>query len=284
MSYLELAIKILEEEQQLLRVEDIYDIAILKGYLKLSDFDVNDENDVLNLIEDDLIDSISEDNNLRMLKDLYFFYLTSFENLPHLVENLLDGPSVNSYKEIVESGSEKIFQPSKRGFDGMILFYAIACGLPVGIYIISRVMDSYFPLLLFMSGIFAVVMCFVIFVLIYLQLTNCSLVIRPETIEFRRIFHPKFLICKIAIKDILQIEAKGLGKEEQISSDFKYLKIKFRDNGNERIKKFRCHAYTNPDEYYNPYHYLIRNHESFVTIRAFLKEISNCNDIEYIES
>ncbi len=284
MSYLELAIKILEEEQQLLRVEDIFDIAILKGYLKLSDFDVNDENDVLNLIEDDLIDSISEDNNLRILKDLSFFYLTSFENLPHLVENILDGPSVMSFKEIVESGSEKKFQPSKRGFDGMVLFYAIACGLPVGMYIVSKIMDSYFPLLLFMSGVFCVVMCFVFIVLLYLQLTNCSLVIRPDIIEFRRIFPPKLLICRIEIKDILQIEAKGLGKEEQISSDFKYLKITFMDNGKENIKKIRCHAYVNPDERYTPYRYLIRNHESFVTLRAFLKEICMLHKIDYSES
>ena len=165
----------------------------------------------------------------------------------------------------------------------MVLFYSIPVGFPVGFYVTSKILDSYFPISSLILGTLLITFCFALLVLLYIHLTNCSISIHPDKIEFHRIFPPKKLITTIPIKEILSIQVKGLGREQQISSDFKFIKINYTQEGLETTRIFRCHGYVNPDPIFNPYRFLIRNHESFVQVRSFLKEICALQKTAYSE-
>ncbi len=283
MPYLELAIKILEEKQQLMTVEEIWYSVKEKGYDKSLENKTSDDDYFINELESCLIKSLSEGNKVRILKSEKLYYLTTFENLSQLIEIKLDGPFINTFQEVSESGNVKNFHPCMRGYDGMVLFFSIPVGFPIGFYLSSKILDSYFPISSLMLGTILITICFSLLALVYIYFTNCRISVHPDKIEFHRIFSTKILICSIPIKDILSIQAKGLGPEQQIKSDFKFIRIKYTQEGLETTKTFRCHGYINPDTIFNPYRYLIRNHESFVSVRSFLKEICLVQNSEYSE-
>ena len=144
MSYLELAIKILEEKQQLMNVEEIWSSAKEKGYDKSLENKTSDDDFFINKLELCLINSLSENNILGVLKSEKLFYLTTFENLSKLVEIKLNGPFIQNFQEVSESGNVKKFHPGTRGYDGMVLFFSIPVGFPIGFYITSKMLMTNF--------------------------------------------------------------------------------------------------------------------------------------------
>ncbi len=283
MTYLELAKKVLEETQQLMWVDDIWKLAKEKGYSGDLEKTYDSEQDNINALDSALYRSVGTDS-LGLLKSEGLYYLTTFDNLSQLVADALDGSSIKSYQEVLDNQSVKTFSPTKRGFDGMLLFFVVPIGLPLSFYITGTgILGTYMPSMELFAGTFSLTCCFALLVFLYIQLTNCNVNIHPDKIEFARIFRPHSLIGTIPIKDIVEINVKGLGREEQISSDFKYIKIKFKKNNKEATQLFRCHAYINPNPNYDPSRIQLKHHENFANLRAFLKEICVHQGANYSE-
>ena len=119
MTYLELGIKVLEEAQRLLSVDEIWAIATKKGYDKSLNKSYVTKEDNVNTLDNVLYKNIGKEQHIALLVEQGLYYLNTFENLPLLVEEALDGPFLKSYQEIVARNKPKRFSPSKRGFDGM---------------------------------------------------------------------------------------------------------------------------------------------------------------------
>lgn len=284
MTYLELAIKVLKETQKLLWVDDIWATAKEKGYYQNLDLIYDEEEDNIKALDHALYVNVNQNNSLGLLKEKGLYYLTSFEQLPMLIEEALDGPSIRTFQEIVDKNQPKKFSPSKRGYDGMVLFFVAPVGFPISLYITSSIQGSFYPTFWFVSTTALLTILSAPLVLLYLQMTNCDVTIHPDRIDFTRMFPPYSPIISIPINTITAFHAHGLGSEEQISSDFKYLEITYKKDNKLTTKRLRCHGYINPHPIYNPHDIRIRNHESFVMLRAFLKEISSTHQLDYRES
>ncbi|WMX13937.1 HTH domain-containing protein [Aureispira sp. CCB-E] len=282
MTYLELAYRVLEETQRLLWVDDIWRIAKEKGYIKELEQHYENEEDNINFLDNVLYKKVGQ-NKLRLLEEKGLYYLVDVNNLAAQIETALYGSSISSYQEILTHKKVKHFSPSTRGFDGMVLFFLLAVGFPVSLYISTSFYDGSYLDPIFIGGTVALMICFAIIVLVYLQLTNCDFYIHPDKIEIYRTFFPKNKVVSILIKDLVKIEAWGLGTESQINSDFKSLVFTYQNNGTTYVKKIRCHGYINPSTSYDPFSVVIRNFESFATLRVFLQEICAIQNIPYQE-
>ncbi|BDS09383.1 winged helix-turn-helix domain-containing protein [Aureispira anguillae] len=283
MTYLELAYKVLEETQRLLWVDDIWEIAQEKGYTKLLKKTYPREEDNINQLDALMYQEVGR-HNLRLIETEGLYYLTTFEQLPQLVENALYGTGISSYQDILDYNKPKHFSPSTRGFDGMVLFFVVAIGFPISLYISTTIQGSFYlgPQLLLTTAILT--LCFAFMVFLYLQLTNCDISIYPDRIDFYRTFYPSHKILSLPIKNLVSIQANGLGQEDQIKSDLKFLLIEYKEGKKILQKKIRCHGYINPSPIYDPFCVLIRNFESFITLRAFLKEICQQHNLLYREA
>lgn len=291
MTYLELAYKVLEETQRLLWVDDIWHIAEEKGYTKTLEKTYPKEEDNVNVLDNVLYAEVGK-HTLRLLEKKGLYYLVDFENLSTQIETALYGVSMNTYKEVLKRKKVKRFSPSTRGFSGMIFFFLLAIGFPISLYLTTSFQGGFYLTPMLIIGTSVLLFCFAGAVLLYLQLTNCDVHIHSDKIAIYRTFYPKNKIASILIKDLTQIEACGLGTESQINSDFKSLTFTYQNSSStptagtkqESItKKIRCHGYINPSTSYDPFSILIRNFESFVTLRAFLKEICTIHEIPYQE-
>jgi len=284
MTHLELAKQVLEEEQQFLWVDDIWLIAKEKGYDKKLENIYPDEQDNVNALDVALYESLDqEDKVFGLIAERGLYYLNSFKNLSQLAENALEPSTIKSYKEVLDKQKVKGFTPTWKGLDGMILFFVIPIGIPISLYATATALGSYSPTKWLFLGTIVLTILSAFPVLLYIQLTNCSVHIYADRIEFIRILRPNNLIEAIDLLDITAIKAKGLGREEQISSDFKFIEISYKKGGKERTKRFRCHAYINPNPVFNPYRKRVLNHQSFVALRGFLKEIAAVHQIDYSE-
>jgi hypothetical protein len=283
MTYLELAYKVLEETQRLLWVDDIWHIATKKGYTKALEKTYSNEEDNINALDNVLFHEVGK-HSLRLLEEKGLYYLVHFENLATQIETALHGASINSYQEVLDQKKVKRFSPSTRGFEGMVFFFLLAIGFPVSLYLSTLFQGGFYLGATLIIATSSLMFCFVIIVLLYLQFTNCDVHIHSNRIDIYRTFYPKNKVVSILIKDLVGIEACGLGTEDQINSDFKSLTFTYNNTTQEVIsKKIRCHGYINPSASYDPFSILIRNFESFVTLRAFLKEICAVCNIPYQE-
>jgi hypothetical protein len=284
MNYLELAVQVLEEEQQLLWVDDIWLIAKEKGYDKKLEKIYTDQQDNVNALDVALYKSLDGgDKTFGLIPERGLYYLNSFKNLSQLAENALEPSTIKSYQEVVDNQKVKGFTPTWKGLDGMILFFVIPIGIPISIYATATALGSYSPTIALFLGSIGLIILSAFPVLLYIQFTNCSVHIYSNRIEFVRMLRPNNLIEAIAFSDILSVKAKGLGREEQISSDFKSIEIRYKKAEQEHTKRFRCHAYINPNPIFNPYRKRLLNHQSFVALRGFLKEIAAVHQIDYSE-
>lgn len=283
MTYLELAYQVLEETQQLLWVDDIWRIAKEKGYTKKLTQTYTNEEDNINALDNVLYQEVGN-HTLRLLEKKGLYYLVTIDNLAAQVETALFGPSISTYQEVIQYKKVKRFSPSKRGFDGMVLFFLFAIGFPISLYISSTIQGGFYVNIGLVISTVGLMACFLLMVLLYLQFTNCDISIHSDKIVFSRTFYPKNKILSILIKDLEGIEAFGLGTENQINSDFKSLIFTYKDGTQSISKKVRCHGYINPSPSYDPFSIVIRNFESFLTLRAILKEICVLNDIPYQEN
>lgn len=283
MTYLELAYKVLEETQQLLWVDDIWRIAKEKGYTQKLTNKYVEEEDNINALDNVLYQEVGN-HTLRLLEKKGLYYLVNFENLTTQVETALFGPSISTFQEVLDHKKVKRFSPSKRGFDGMVLFFLLAIGFPTSLYISTSLQGDFYLNASLVIGTISLMACFLLIVLAYLQFTNCDIHIHPDKIVLYRTFYPKNKVQSILIKDLEAVEAFGLGTENQINSDFKSLTFTYKEGVQSISKKIRCHGYINPSLSYDPFSIVIRNFESFLTLRAFLKEICALNDIPYQEN
>lgn len=291
MTYLELAYKVLEETQRLLWVDDIWHIAKEKGYTKTLQKAYAREEDNINALDNVLYEEVGK-HTLRLLEEEGLYYLVNFENLSAQIEQALHGLSLNSYQEVLEQDKVKYFSPSTRGFSGMLFFFLLAIGFPISLYLGTLFQGGFYLGFILIISTSSLLCCFVLLVFLYLQLTNCDIHIHPDSIHIYRTFYPKNKIVSISIKDLIRVEAFGLGVESQINSDFKSLVFTYQNSGSSAkasksteiiTKKIRCHGYINPSASYDPFSILIRSFESFVTLRAFLKEICTMHEIPYQE-
>lgn len=283
MTYLELAYKVLEETQQLLWVDDVWDIAKEKGYTELLKDPYKKEEANINQLDAIMYHEVGE-NSLRLIEEKGLYYLTTFEDLPQLVETAFHGPTLRSYQELLTHKSEKHFSPSTRGFDGMVLFFVVAIGFPISLYISTTIQGSFYLGSTMILGTLILTLCFAAIVLLHLQSTNCDVSIYSDRIDFYRTFYPKNKMLSIPIKDLVSIQAHGLGREDQITSDFKFLILNYKKGKQVFTKKIRCHGYINPNPIYDPFSIPIRNFESFTTLRAFLKGICLHHKLPYEEN
>jgi hypothetical protein len=292
MTYLELAYKVLEETQRLLWVDDIWQIAKEKGYTKTLKESYTKEEDNINALDNILYAEIGK-HTLRLLEKKGLYYLVDMENLSAQIETALYGTSILSYREIVAHQKVKRFRPSTRGFSGMFFFSLLIICVPIGLYL-SINAPSFFSLLspTLIIGFSSLLFSFIILVLLYFQFTNVVIRIHSDRINIYRLFYPKNRVVSILISDLISIEASGLDTDNQISSNAKSLTFRYQksrstseENPRQEIitKKIRCHGYINPSGSYDPFSILIRNFESFVTLRAFLKEICAVRKIPYQE-
>lgn len=283
MSPLELAYKVLEEEQQLLWVDDIWRIATQKNYISQLKKIYEETDDNVSALDSILYNKVGQ-GQLRLLEEKGLYYLTNFEQLPQKIEAALYGSSISTFAEVQQTGKIKHFSPSTRGFDGMVLFFIVAVGFPLSLYLTTIFQGSlalsFFSLLL-MLGLLSF---FAFLAYAYLQLTNATLIITSDHLECYYLFYPKKLKFQVEWTKLTKIEACGLGEELQLKSDIKYLVFHYQTETGE-IKKqlIRCHGYINPSPHYDPFATLIRNYESFVLLRAFLKEIAQEYTIPYEE-
>lgn len=272
MTYLELAYKVLEETQQLLWVDDVWDIAKEKGYTQLLKKTYQKEEHNINQLDAIMYREVGN-NNLRLIEEKGLYYLTTFKNLPELVETVFHGSTIRNFQELITQKGEKHFSPSTRGFDGMVLFFVVAIGFPISLYISSIIQGSFYLGYTLVFGTLILTLFSAIIVFLHLQATNCDIRIYPDRIDFHRTFYPKNQMLSIPIQDLISIKAHGLGREDQIKSDFKFLVLNYKKDKQTITKKIRCHGYINPNPIYDPFSIPIRNFESFTTLRVFLKGI-----------
>lgn len=284
MTYLELAKKVLAEAHRLMWVDDIWTFAKKKGYDKELPNVFSNEEDNINMLDSVLFQHIGDEDEIGLLKEHGLYFLTTFDKLPLLVEDALDGHIVRTFKEVQESKKPKKFSPSKRGFDGMIFFWSIPVGFPISLYVMMTIQGSFHPGPILILGTPGMMLLFFMPLgLFHLWSTNCDVTIYPDRIEFYRIFVPKMLMQSVPIKDLKSISVKGIGLESQVKSDFKYIDISFQ-KGKQVIKqRVRSHAYINPPDYYDPFQIRVHDHESFTSLRSFLKEICTFQGIDYRE-
>ncbi|MGH1334648.1 MAG: hypothetical protein ACRBFS_00865 [Aureispira sp.] len=283
MTRIELAYKVLEEEKQLLWVDDIWRLATEKGYVNQLPQQYDELEHNINALDDALYQKVGQ-GRLRLLEEKGQYYLTNFKQLPLKIESALHGPSCIHFKEVQETGTAKHFKPSTRGFDGMVLFFILAIGLPLSLYLTTIFQGSLALSLLSMLLMAGLLSFFALLAYAYLQLTNATLIIAPEHLECYYLFYPKKLQFKVNWTQLTKIEACGLGEELQLKSDVKYLVFHYQtEEGEARTRTIRCHGYINPSPHYDPFSILIRNYESFVLLRAFLKEIAELYAITYEE-
>ncbi|MBL4648435.1 MAG: hypothetical protein JKY03_01800 [Aureispira sp.] len=291
MTYLELAYKVLEETQRLLWVDDIWRIAEEKGYTKAVKKMFIKEEDNINALDNILYKEVGN-RTLRLLEKKGLYYLVDVENLSKQIETALYGFSIHSYQEIVAHKKVKRFAPSTRGFSGMFFVFLLVIGFPISLYLTAYFQGGFYlsPTLIIGTG--SLLFCFSIVVFLYFQFTNCAIRIHSDRINIYRAFYPKNRVASILINDLMRIEVRGLSTENQTNSNFKSLTFTYQNKlstseegiGQETItKKIRCHGYINPSPSYDPFSILIRNFESFVTLGAFLKEISSVRNIPYQE-
>lgn len=291
MTYLELAYKVLEETQRLLWVDDIWRIAKEKGYTKTLQKEYTKEEDNINALDNILYEEVGN-HTLRLLEKKGLYYLLDTDNLPAQIERALYGNHVGSYQEIVEHKTVKRFAPSTTGFSGMFFVFLLIIGFPISLYLTSSFQGGYYLSSTLIIGLSSLLFCFALVALLYFRFTNCAIRIHSDRINIYRAFYPRSKVLSIPIQDLVRIEASGLGKEHQINSTFKNLTFTYQNktsiskaNSAQEIitKKIRCHGYINPSTSYDPFSILIRNFESFVTLRAFLKEICSVRNIPYQE-
>lgn len=283
MTYLELAYKVLEETQRLLWVDDIWEIAKAKGYTQTLKYTYPKEEDNINQLDAILYQEVGK-KNLRLLEEKGLYYLSNFDQLPQLIEAALYGSSILTFQEVQAHHTAKHFSPSTRGFDGMILFFVVAIGFPISLYLSSVIQGSFHLSYALIFQTMGLTLLFALMVFLHIQMTNCDISIYPDRIDFYRTFFPKYKILSVPIKDLQRIQAFGLGREDQIKSDFKYLIIQYQKGEENITKKIRCHGYINPSTTYDPFCVLIRNFQSFITLRAFLKEICLQHNLFYQEA
>jgi hypothetical protein len=291
MTYIELAYKVLEETQRLLWVDDIWHIAKEKGYTKLLKKTYPKEEDNINALDNVLYEEVGKET-LRLLEKKGLYYLVDVENLSTQIETALYGASINSYQEVVEHKKAKRFSPSTKGFSGMFFFCLLIVGFPVSLYLSISSQHIFHLSSTLIIGLSSLLFCFVIVVLLYFHFTNCMVHILSDRINIYRFFYPKNRIISIPITDLISIEAAGLGADNQIIGNAKSLTFTYQNKDTSPTegakkgiitKKIRCHGYINPSASYDPFSILIRNFESFVTLRAFLKEICAAGNIPYQE-
>ncbi|CAA6811303.1 MAG: Unknown protein [uncultured Aureispira sp.] len=291
MTYLELAYKVLEETQRLLWVDDIWRIATEKGYTKAVKKAYTKEEDNINVLDAILYEAVGK-HRLRLLEKKGLYYLVDATNLPAQIETALYGPSINSYQELVTHKKVKHFLPSTQGFSGMSFLFLLIIGFPISLCLAANFQGGFYLSASLVIGISSLLLCFAVVLLLYFQFTNCSIRIHSDRINIYRTFYPKNKIVSIPIKNLVRIEVTGLGAENQLNSTFKSLTLTYQNNFSiagavteQEIvtKKIRCHGYINPSTSYDPFAILIRNFESFVTLRKFLKEIAVVYNIPYQE-
>lgn len=283
MTRTELAYKVLEEEQQLLWVDDIWRIAVEKGYAAQLSKQYDELAYNINALDHALYQKVGQ-GSLRLLEEKGLYYLTSFEQLPLKIEGALHGTSCLHFHEVQATGTPKQFSPSTRGFDGMVLFFILAVGFPLSLYLTTVFQGSLALSLLSILLMVGLLSFFALLAYAYLQLTNATLIIAPEHLECYYIFYPKKLKFTIDWTQLTKIEACGLGEELQLKSDIKYFVFHYQTKEDvAQTRTIRCHGYINPSPHYDPFSILIRNHESFVLLRAFLKEIAALHNITYEE-
>lgn len=283
MTRIELAYKVLEEEQQLLWVDDIWRIAAEKGYTNELEHQYETLEDNVNSLDSTLYERIGQ-GKLRLLEEKGLYYLTNFEKLPQKMERAQFGPSISSFAEVKKTGKAKHFRPSTRGFDGMVLFFILAVGLPFSLYLTTVLQGTLALSLLSLVLMAGLLSFFALLAYAYLQMTNATLIIAPDHLECYYLFYPKKLKFKVNWTQVTKIEACGLGEELQLKSDIKYLAFYYKnEEGVAKKQLIRCHGYINPSPHYDPFSIVIRNFESFVLLRAFLEEITQVYGITYEE-
>lgn len=283
MTRVELAYKVLEEEQQLLWVDDIWRIAAEKGYTKQLKKQYEEKEHNINALDYALYEKVGQ-GKLRLLEEKGLYYLTSFKQLPPKIEQALYGPSISSFAEVQQTGKAKHFRPCTRGFDGMVLFFIVAVGLPLSLYLTTLFQGSLAFSLLSVLLMVGLLSFFAFLAYAYLQLTNATLIIAPTYLACSYLFPPKKLKFKVDLAQLTKIEACGLGEELQLKSDIKYLVFHYQTKeGTAQKHLVRCHGYINPSPHYDPFSILVRNYESFVLVRKFLQEIAQVYAIPYEE-
>jgi hypothetical protein len=291
MTYLELAYKVLEETQRLLWVDDIWRIAKEKGYTKSVQKIYTKDEDNINALDNILYEEVGN-HSLRLLEEKGLYYLLGIENLSAQIETALYGTTISSYQEILDHKKVKRFTPSTRGFSGMFFVFLLIVGFPISLYLSSYFQGGFYLSPTLIIGLSSLLFCFTVVILFYFRLTNCAIRIHSDRINIYRAFYPRTKIVSIFIKDLVRIEVTGLGREHQDNNNFKNLTFTYRNklststNGKAQeliTKKIRCHGYINPSASYDPFSILVRNFESFVTLRTFLEEISSVYNIPYQE-
>lgn len=292
MTYLELAYKVLEETQGLLWVDDIWRIAKEKGYTNEIPKTYPKEEDNINALDNILYKEVGN-HTLRLLEKKGLYYLLDTDNLSAQMETALYGSSISSYQEIVAHKKVKRFTPSTVGFSGMFFVFLLIIGFPISLYFVSHLQGGFYLSSTLIVGVSSLMLCFAILALFYFRLTNCAIRIHSDRINIYRAFYPRNKIASILIKDLVRIDVSGLGAEHEIASKFKCVTFTYQKqhakveaSATQEIitKKIRCHGYINPSTSYDPFSILVRNFESFVTLRAFLKEICSARNIPYQET
>jgi hypothetical protein len=283
MTTIKMAYRVLEEEQRLLWADDIWNIASEKGYTKELSRKYEQLEHNINALDNTLFDQVGK-GQLRLLEKEGLYYLTSFEQLPSKIEDALHGPTMRSFAEVVKRNRPKHFRPCTRGFDGMVLFFILAVGLPLSLYLTTLIQGNLAFSLLSLFWMLGLLSGFGLLAYAYLQWSNAAITISPKQLECYYAFYPKRLKFQLAWSQLSKIEARGLGEELQLKSDIKYLIFYYsNEKGQPQQRLVRCHGYINPSPHYDPFSVQVRNYESFVLLRQFLKEVAALYDIPYEE-
>jgi hypothetical protein len=116
-------------------------------------------------------------------------------------------------------------------------------------------------------------------IVLYLYFTNCSVVLEEDHLTFRRIFPPYLEIATFDFKNINAIDVVGIGSEQQISSDKKWITVE----ANNQRKSYRCDGYINHSEETYLEQPTTSPLEDFTVLRTSLKTICQTNNISYSE-
>lgn len=145
-------------------------------------------------------------------------------------------------QKLTPSGFPLEFSPTKQDFLGMALFFLLPIGFPITFYIASSILGYFFPTptLIGLTGI--MMSSLIPFILLYIYFTNSTIILDHDQIIFRRIFPPYLTIDTIDFALVSTIKVIGIGGEQQISSDKKWIVIHY----NNQQKSYRCDGYINP--------------------------------------
>jgi len=181
-------------------------------------------------------------------------------------------------QQLVPSSFPLQFSPTKRDFLGMALFFLLPIGFPLSFYIASMVLGYFFPTPA-LIGLTALIMGSLIpFIVFYIYVTNCTVILDNDQIVFRRIFPPYLAIDSIDLSLINSITINGIGNEQQISSDKKWITVDY----NNQQKSYRCDGYINPsiDSSDEP---PIAPQANFQRLRTELQRLCQQHNISYTE-